>query len=407
MVRIELLASKNRGINLLHRSEKQSLIRFLGLYIFLVLILVVLLSVFYYKSQEELMFSNYRTIMSGYADQQIKKLKSLHHYFPKKREYPRSELFESAIYDIERQLIFTTLQNNQVNFDKEISRVGDKIHYVRYLDEYYLGAKYLFIEIDEDKTWFNEMLVQIVLLGSSTLFLLGVFGLFFVRLFLRPMRHSIELLDNFIKDTTHELNTPISAILANVEMMDQSIMAKKNIKKLSRINIAAKTVSHLYQDLTYLVLGHQSQSRDECIDLKKLIEARVEYFMILAQSKRITFELDLEEKRVFIDAVKIARVIDNLISNAIKYNKRSGKISILLRENYFSVSDTGIGIEEDKVAGMFDRYSRFNSTEGGFGIGLSIVKSIVDEYQYRIKVDSVLHQGTTISIYFNEGDQCD
>ena len=184
-------------------------------------------------------------------------------------------------------------------------------------------------------------------------------------------------------------------------------MAKKNIKKLSRINIAAKTVSHLYQDLTYLVLGHQSQSRDECINLKELIEARVEYFMILAQSKRITFELDLEEKRVFIDAVKIARVIDNLISNAIKYNKRSGKISILLREKYFSVSDTGIGIEEDKIVEMFDRYSRFNSTEGGFGIGLSIVKSIVDEYQYHIKVDSVLHKGTTISIYFNEGDQCD
>lgn len=349
------------------------------------------------------MFSNQRTIMSGYADQQIQELKSLHHYFPNRTEYPRNEAFRSAIYDIERKLIFTTLENNEVNFDKEISRAGNKIHYVRYLDEYYLGTKYLFVEMEEDQTWYRETLIHILLLGSATVFLLGVFGVFFVRLFLRPMRHSIELLDNFIKDTTHELNTPISAILANVEMMDQSIMAPKNIKKLSRINIAAKTVSHLYQDLTYLVLGHQSQSRDEWIDLKELIEARVEYFMILAQSKRITFNLDLEERRLFIDAARVARVIDNLISNAIKYNKRSGKIKIVLRESYFSISDTGIGIEKEKAAAMFDRYSRFNNSEGGFGIGLNIVKSIVDDYQCRIEVDSVLHQGTTIRVYFNQG----
>ena len=214
------------------------------------------------------------------------------------------------------------------------------------------------------------------------------------------MKNSIELLDNFIKDTTHELNTPLSAILANIEMMDQSVMSEKNIKKLARINIAAKTVSHLYQDLTYLVLGHQRISKDEWIDLKELILDRVDYFYILSNSKKISFELDLKEKKLLIDTIMIARMIDNLISNAIKYNKRKGTIKIVLREEYLLISDTGIGITSDKVNSVFDRYSRFTSSVGGFGIGLNIVKSIVDEYNLKITLNSILGEGTTFKIEF-------
>ena len=346
------------------------------------------------------MFSNQRTVLSGYATEQVKKLKILHHYFPTRYNYPRDDRFNSAIYDIERVLIFSTLENRNINLDKSIYRTGNKIHFIKYLDDYYLGAMYLIIEIDEDRSWHKETILHIIAIGTVLLIILAIFGLFFVRLFLRPMKNSIELLDNFIKDTTHELNTPISAILANIEMMDKSVMAKKNIKKLSRINIAAKTVSHLYQDLTYLVLGHQRSSKDEDIDLKELILNRVDYFYILAQSKKISFELDLEDASLFIDPVKIARVIDNLISNAIKYNKRNGTIKIVLRENYFLISDTGIGIKLDKIKAVFDRYSRFNHSVGGFGIGLNIVKSIADEYKLKIEVTSTIQEGTTFKVIF-------
>jgi len=395
-----LLASKNRDINLLLRSEKQSLRRFLALYIFLVLALISLLSISYYKSQEKLMFSNQRTVLSGYATEQVKRLKLLHHYFPTRDEYPRDKRFKSAIYDIERVLIFSTLDNNHVNLDKVIYRAGDKIHFTKYLDDYYLGAMYLVIEIDEDRSWYRSTILNIIALGTTMLIVLAIFGLFFVRLFLKPMKNSIELLDNFIKDTTHELNTPLSAILANVEMMDKSVMSEKNIKKLARINIAAKTVSHLYQDLTYLVLGHQRISKDEWIELKKLILDRVDYFHILADSKKISFKLDLEEKELHIDPIKIARMIDNLISNAIKYNKRGGEIKIVLREEYLVVSDTGIGIKEEKLNAVFDRYSRFTNSVGGFGIGLNIVKSIADEYHLKITVNSILGEGTEFRIEF-------
>ncbi len=398
-----MLVSKNKGTSLLRSSEKSSLLRFLALYFVLVTMILLLLGVFYYQSQEKLMFSNQRTILSNYANRQVQALKQLHNDFPHRTIYPRSIKYRSAIYDIEGNEIFSLLKHDNIRFDKEIYRVGNSIHFLKTLDDYYLGTKYLFIEVDEDKAWFKETMSSILAFGTLTLIVLIIFGLFFVSIFLRPMRNSIMLLDNFIKDTTHELNTPISAILANIEMMDTSVMSQRNAKRLSRINIAAKTVSHLYQDLTYLTLSHNRKSKDEWIDMKQLIEDRVEYFAILAGAKKITFELDLKDSALFIDGVKIARVIDNLISNAIKYNKRNGKIFITLRKNYLQVQDTGIGIKSKKVNDIFERYTRFNTSEGGFGIGLNIVKSIIDEYDLQISVESVVDVGTTIRVDFKKG----
>jgi len=350
------------------------------------------------------MFSNQRILLSKYANEQYKAIKSLHEIYPESVTYPRNEKFRSAIYDLSGDEIFSLMHYKSRHFGRDIYRVNNSLHFLKPLDEnYYLGAKYLFIEVDEDFTWKDDAIRDIVVYGTLTLIVLAIFGLFFVSIFLRPMRNSITLLDNFIKDTTHELNTPISAILANIEMMDKEAMGAKNEKKLARINIAAKTVSHLYQDLTYLTLSQHRESKDEWVDLKQLVQDRVEYFAILAGSKKITFELDLKASALFIDPVKIARVVDNLISNAIKYNKRHGAIFITLRKQYFVVQDTGIGIASNEVNEIFERYTRFNASEGGFGIGLNIVKSIIVEYHLQIGVESVLNEGTTIRIDFLKG----
>ena len=111
--------------------------------------------------------------------------------------------------------------------------------------------------------WKKEAWKQIAI-GSILAFILFiVFGLILARLFLKPMRDSIVLLDRFIKDTTHELNTPLSTILTNIEMMDTDVMVEKNKKKLNRINIAARTVSQLYKDLTYLTLEQEQQDHKD------------------------------------------------------------------------------------------------------------------------------------------------
>ncbi len=342
------------------------------------------------------MLADQRASLTKYANIQTKRLKVLHHYFDERTTYPRDPRFKSAIYDIEYMKIFSLLDDEDIRFDKVIyiTQTKKNIHFVKSLDEYYLGTKYLIIEVEDDGVFRSEIWQNIIGYGLLILLIFMLFGLYLAKLFLKPMRDSIMLLDRFIKDTTHELNTPLSAILANIEMMDTDVMVEKNKKKLNRINIAAKTVSTLYKDLTYLTLEQEKENEDEEISIKSVLENRVEYFAILAKSKNITFVLSLQYATIFMDRRKFIRVLDNLISNAIKYNKRGGEIEIILQENRLSVSDTGIGMSEDKIPFIFDRYMRFNQSEGGFGVGLSIVKKIVDEYNMQIEVESKEGEGT-------------
>lgn len=386
--------SKNKGTNSLLKSEKKSLFRFLTLYVTMVIFSIALLSVFYYQSQEKLMLSDQRAMLTKYAYIQTKRLKVLHHFFDERTDYPRDPRFTSAIYDLEYTKIFSLLEDQNIRFDEEIYISQNHIHLVKTLDDFYLGTKYLIIEVKDDGAWRGEIWKNIIGYGLISFLFFVLFGLYLAKLFLKPMRDSILLLDRFIKDTTHELNTPLSAILANIEMMDTDVMVEKNKTKLSRINIAAKTVSVLYKDLTYLTLDQEKKNHDEVIDVKELIYDRAEYFSILAKSKLLECKLDLEESSITIDRRKFTRVIDNLISNAIKYNKRHGTVGIELKQGMLLVWDTGIGINEENIPFMFDRYIRFNNAEGGFGVGLSIVKNIVDEYHMSIEVESKEGEGT-------------
>jgi len=340
------------------------------------------------------MLAEQRATLSKYAYIQTKRLKVLHHFFDERTTYPRDSRFKSAIYDLEYMQIFSLLENEKVHFNEGIYITDNYIHFVKTLTDFYLGTKYLVIEVKDDGVWRSEIWKNIIGYGLLGFFFYMLFGLFLARLFLKPMRNSIVLLDRFIKDTTHELNTPLSAILANIEMMDKEVMVDKNITKLNRINIAAKTVSVLYKDLTYLTLEQEQENNDEHIEIKSLIHDRAEYFSILAESKKLACELDLEEATLYADKRKFTRVIDNLISNAIKYNKRNGIVGIKLRQGELIVWDTGIGIQEDNIPFMFDRYMRFNDSEGGFGVGLSIAKTILDEYHISIVVESKEGEGT-------------
>lgn len=390
---------RNKVTNSLLANEKKSLHRFLVLYIIMMISIISLISIYYYQYQKQLMMLNQRVILSDYASEQARKIKSLHFLFPEQDTYPRDDRFRSGIYDLEYEKIFSLLKSSEIYFDRELYITKDKkIHFIKIFDDYYLGTKYLILEIDDDGMWIHDTWHDIIFYGGFGILIFSIIGFFLLNLFLSPMKTSLSILDRFIKDTTHELNTPLSAILTNIEMIDLSKISEDNRKKINRINIAAKTVSVLYNDLTYVTLENNIYSSSEKINLKNIIEERVEYFDILAKSKEIDFRLELNDSFLFVNKNKFTRVVDNLISNAIKYNRRKGSIGIRLLGNSLTVEDSGLGIESNKLDYIFDRYSRFSNSEGGFGIGLSIVKDIIDEYEMDIKVKSQINKGTSITI---------
>ncbi|WOE70658.1 HAMP domain-containing sensor histidine kinase [Hydrogenimonas thermophila] len=396
-------ALKDTDTNI-YQSEKQTLIRFLGLYTFLALLIVILGSTIYYKLQKDLMLQTKRLELVEFSKELIDGLKLLHIYFDRYRTYPRNPLYRSAIYDADKVQIFSTLKDNEnVNLDKVIYTTDKAIHYIHILDSYYLGAKYVVVEIDNNGKWFIQTWKDIFIYSSLLLILFLLAGIVLVRLFLAPMRNAINLLDRFIKDTTHELNTPVNAILSNIEMIDKEKLDPKLEKKIRRIEIAARTISNIYQDLTYLILHHKIASQNQEIDISQLIKERIDYFKILADSKNILIKTDIKLNiKLYIDKGKFTRLFDNLLSNAIKYNKRGGEIFIFLEEGKLIVKDSGKGMNEKEIKEAFSRYKRFDTTVGGFGIGLNIVSLIAKEYNLNIKIDSQKGKGSEVIIRWDD-----
>ena len=394
------MSASNATATNISRSERRTLLRFLGLYAFLAFLILILGSTIYYRLQKDLMLQTKRLKLEEYSKELIDGLKLLHIYFDRYRTYPRNPLYRSAIYDADKVQIFSTLKDPKgVHLDKVIYTTDHVIQYVHVLDSYYLGAKYVVVEIDDDRKWWVETWKNILIYGGATLILFLVAGVALVRLFLAPMRNAIHLLDRFIKDTTHELNTPVSAILSNVEMIDTDTLDAKTAKKIARIEIAARTISHIYQDLTYLVLHHKVASRDEEIDLSRLVAERIDYFKILADAKKIEIESDIQPGvRLRIDLGKMTRLIDNLLSNAIKYNRRRGSIFVRLRPGELLVQDSGIGMDDEAVKEAFKRYKRFDESVGGFGIGLNIVAMIAKEYGLNVLIKSRKGHGSEVYV---------
>jgi len=387
---------KSRDTSLLE-SEKKTLRSFLFLYTVFSIVILIFSGVIYYNTQKELMFERQNSKLKNYSFRLIKKLEYMHEHFYDGIKYPRFKEFNSAIYDSSGKLIFSTLKERHVNLNSTIYNINDKIHYIRLLNSFYLGAMYVVIEI-EDTTFKNFFSINVIIMGFILFLILTTAGYFLAKLLLKPMRDSLYLLDRFIKDTTHELNTPVTSIMTNIEMIDRRVMAEKNLKKLKRIEVAAKTISNIYEDLTFVALGNKTERKDEWIDLKFLLTERIEFFKTMAESKHITINAYLQEAKIFIDKNKMTRVIDNLFSNAIKYNKHNGVINIFCKNNMFYMEDTGIGIKKEHLNEICNRYVRFNDSEGGFGIGLSIVYAITREYNIDIKFDSKVGKGTKVEL---------
>ena len=397
-----MLVLKSSGIDL-SKSETRTIIGFSLIYSILVLVILGVITFLYYQFKKDLMLQDVRQTLQNYSNTQIANLKELHINIDKSDIYPRDERFNSAIYDSSKKKIFSTLLMNDVKLDEVIYLKDGYIHLIKEPESYYLGSKYVIVEIEDDNIWFLNIKYKMLFWFLFSFILLLFVGYFIAKLFLKPMRESIQMLDRFIKDTTHELNTPIAAILSNIQMINKDNIDEKLAKKINRIEIGAKTISNIYEDLTFVSLNNQIISNNEKLNFSQILNQRVDFFKSIANSKKIEFILDIKEN-VFIvcDIKKLSKLIDNILSNAIKYNKFQGFIKVTLKDKILIIEDSGKGMSKDNLANLFTRYKRFDKSVGGFGIGLNIVSLIAKEYDLKIDVISKIDVGTRIKIRWQD-----
>lgn len=218
----------------------------------------------------------------------------------------------------------------------------------------------------------------------------------------------------FLSVLSHELKAPINAIEGYLKIMQdkqfgESIDAYKDMinRSLERINGMRSLIMDLL-DLTKIESGAPVQHLEQ-VDITRIATMSMDTMRPYAIQKDVDIYLNTREKIIMeADPNEIEIIFNNLISNAVKYNKTGGRVDIFIKAEkdqiVINVSDTGIGMTQEDIGKLFRDFVRIKNQKTknitGSGLGLSILKKIVDMYHGEIEVDSLPDKGTTFSIRF-------
>lgn len=311
-------------------------------------------------------------------------------------EFPRYTSYKSGLYTEDFSIIYTQIKEALPSFMPGYHSQG--------------FSRFLISPLPEQKYFLADHIVTTATISYASIFLKAsliafaiivcilLLSFYFLNSFSVPFKHVNEKLDDFIKESMHEINTPLSIINVNVDLFD-SIHGKN--KYFNRIKSATKSLATIYNDMDYLIKQNRVDYKNELICLDDYVQDRVEYFELICQLKNITLKLSVHTKtHIIFNPTKLQRIIDNTLSNAIKFSHKNSTIEVTIKEAEegnvsLSFRDYGQGIKNpEKIMG---RYYREDEYKNGFGIGMSIVKSIIDEADITLEIKSKLSQGSTFT----------
>jgi len=248
-----------------------------------------------------------------------------------------------------------------------------------------------YLKIYLEKTLYNVKVNSI----KRTLFLqflvleliVALLSLIFALYALSPLRNALRLTEEFIKDILHDFNTPLSTLRLNISMLKMKIGENPQIK---RIENSVQNILNLQSNLRSYLHSHTSQ-KEEFI-LKTFLQERVE--LLSSNYKEISFHIEDTDAILYTNRDAFGRIIDNLLSNAAKYNKKNGSVTLRLDHHTLLIEDTGKGIKNPKR--VFERF--YKEQDRGIGIGLHIVQKLCDELGIKITLQSKIAQGTTFKL---------
>lgn len=223
--------------------------------------------------------------------------------------------------------------------------------------------------------------------------------------------NNAQLRQEFTANVSHELKTPLTAISGYAELIGNGMTGKEDTIRFSNeIHSNANRLLSLINDIIKLSeldeADHQMEM--ERIDLYKLAENCVQMMQVTAEKQGIRLTLQGESAMTMANKGLMDEVFYNLCSNAIRYNKPGGSVTVTVgtkdERPFLSVADTGIGIPKECQERVFERFYRVDKSRskstGGTGLGLAIVKHIVAQHNAALHLDSELGEGTTIEIVF-------
>ena len=348
------------------KYEKQSLIKFTFIYFFSIALLILIVGFLYFWQQKHFIMK--KTVMQMY---QYSTMLSQTNFQYKE---------DGFSYDLEQKI--------KVEFEIPVK-----------IDNFYIKAfplqnynKVATIKIDAkpiDKEIF-ELKVFTLIIQAVLLLIFVLISYLLAKISLKPMQDTISHLDRFLSDLIHDLNTPATAILLNINMILKNEKDEKKQKQLKRIETSASLIASLHENLE-LILEQKQDFED--IKLYNLLEEKIEDFKLLYP--HIIFELDCPTNEIINTNKKsFLRIVDNILSNSSKYSSANSKIKIIYKNKKLTIQDNGKGIKYPKK--IFER--RYKETEQGYGIGMHIVHRLCDNLNIEISIESKENIGTKIEL---------
>lgn len=228
---------------------------------------------------------------------------------------------------------------------------------------------------------------------------------------LEPIAEMLDEQNRFISDASHELRTPLTSLKTAIEVgMRDKRMDLKSAKDLIADNLSEinklQSLSEGLLQLTQYKSGNSS-IKFEKVSLKKVAEEAVKKMSVIAREKKITIESFVKDHKVEGNEYSLTDLLVILLDNAVKYSPQKSKVIIdavkFKKMVTLKISDQGVGIAKNDLPHVFDRFYRAESARsrkgsGGYGLGLSIAKKIVDAHSGTIEIESEIKKGTTVRI---------
>ena len=207
-------------------------------------------------------------------------------------------------------------------------------------------------------------------------------------------------------DIAHELRTPVTGILSRIEAVQDGVLDPS--ANLEAMHAEAMRLARLIEDVGHLAEAEQPGllMRKTLVDLSSVARARAEGYASFFRNSDVRFVTELQSALVYADAGRLEQVVDNLLANALRYTNEGGTVTLRLRPEgstaVLEVADTGIGIPPEDLPHIFERFWRADKSRsratGGAGIGLAVVRELVQAHEGHIQVASTVGEGTTFRV---------